>query len=303
MPPQIPRIVHQIWWQGADQVPENRRAAQRTWQRELCAPGTGWLYLLWSEPEIDQLFETSGGPEILRRYRGLTDMIQKVDYAKLLILWVYGGCYADMDALCIPENMDAVITEAEPQLVMCEMKLSALSKTATRALGHGKALRPLINNAFVGAVPEHPLLTKLLLTLENSPRKKFEQRAIWVYRTCGPLAINRVLNDDRQLLPGCRKGIKWRRMITRIDGAEHEIKLYKPSAFEMAETKVRRLDPARSFGSHHAGMDWMNPGLLKDTAQFLLKRRLAQVILWVAVAVVAARAFVQLARKYELLDS
>lgn len=88
----IPKIIHQIWFQGQRSLPEKYANYQRGWQ-EL---HPDFQYKLWDEHSIRSLIKTDFS-WFIDTWESLTEMIQKIDSAKIFILYKFGGVVADMD--------------------------------------------------------------------------------------------------------------------------------------------------------------------------------------------------------------
>jgi mannosyltransferase OCH1-like enzyme len=89
----IPRIIHQTWKNA--EVPKRFRAAQQSW-RSL---HPDWDYMFWTDADITRLVADEY-PELVSLFRRYPDQIQRVDAARYLILYKYGGVYADLDVVC-----------------------------------------------------------------------------------------------------------------------------------------------------------------------------------------------------------
>ena len=115
--------IHQIWFQKKDSSnppgyiqSEDYRNCQFTYLD--FADKNGWEYTLWSEPEVQQLVEESF-PEFLDQYNSIDSIIKKVDCARLMILYEYGGLYVDMDSYMKRNlndflNLDHIIRDDYP---------------------------------------------------------------------------------------------------------------------------------------------------------------------------------------------
>jgi hypothetical protein len=92
----IPKIIHQLWIQGESEVPNNLNANRIKIQKLH----KNWKYVFWDEASIIALLQTTN-IEWFHTYNKFIYLHQKVDYAKLIILCVYGGIFIDMDAYTI----------------------------------------------------------------------------------------------------------------------------------------------------------------------------------------------------------
>ena len=97
-------IIHQIWYQGINELPGNLEVFKKTW-RDL-HPDTEIDY--WDNEKITKLIGIHY-PEYQEFYHSLPKMIMKIDLAKLFILGIQGGLYVDMDFYCLQNTMDYFI--------------------------------------------------------------------------------------------------------------------------------------------------------------------------------------------------
>lgn len=95
-------ILHQIWFQkpGSKLPPgkigiEEYERYQAEYQ-DFCKR-KGWQYILWDEESVEKLVKRHFR-EYYERYSAIDSTIKKVDCARLMILYVYGGLYIDVDS-------------------------------------------------------------------------------------------------------------------------------------------------------------------------------------------------------------
>ena len=86
----VPRILHQIWRQGKDAVPDKYAAARATWPEVH----PGWEIRVWDEADLTALAMGTPWEVALRLCRRL---IQRADVLRCAVLERFGGVYADMD--------------------------------------------------------------------------------------------------------------------------------------------------------------------------------------------------------------
>lgn len=91
-PDAIPTKLHQIWWQGAEVLPEHFAVMRKSWLDRH----PRWSHKLWDEASIGELVNGSF-PSFAPTYHALPSKIQKADAARYAILHAEGGVYADLD--------------------------------------------------------------------------------------------------------------------------------------------------------------------------------------------------------------
>ena len=115
----IEKIIHQIWIQGEEYIPEKLKPNQK---RILTIHGE-WRYMFWDEIKILTLLHSLENPEWINKYYQFMYIHQKIDFAKLAILYHYGGIFIDMDAYTQQsldplfercENYDFVVSKIKP---------------------------------------------------------------------------------------------------------------------------------------------------------------------------------------------
>jgi mannosyltransferase OCH1-like enzyme len=94
--------IHQIWWQSGNTTThwENMKFPEYTeYQKTYTdfAEKNNWKYTLWQEDTILELVK-SEFPQYYDEFIKLDSIIKKVDCARLMILYVFGGLYVDIDS-------------------------------------------------------------------------------------------------------------------------------------------------------------------------------------------------------------
>ena len=100
----IPKIIHQIWLQGQVNIPKPY-ISNITKIKQL---NSKWKYILWDEITILELIKTN--KKWLEAYYKFAYMHNKIDFAKYVILYMFGGIYIDIDAYTI-RPLDELLSE------------------------------------------------------------------------------------------------------------------------------------------------------------------------------------------------
>ncbi|MFT6406638.1 MAG: FkbM family methyltransferase [Arenicella sp.] len=90
----IPKIIHQTW--KTDQVPEQWKAFAQSWKSHH----PDWEYRLWSNADGAEFVEHFY-PHFEQTYWSYRYDIQRADAIRYLIIYHYGGIYADLDFECL----------------------------------------------------------------------------------------------------------------------------------------------------------------------------------------------------------
>eukprot|EP00511_Aplanochytrium_stocchinoi_P009053 CAMPEP_0204866880 /NCGR_PEP_ID=MMETSP1348-20121228/19677_1 /ASSEMBLY_ACC=CAM_ASM_000700 /TAXON_ID=215587 /ORGANISM="Aplanochytrium stocchinoi, Strain GSBS06" /LENGTH=399 /DNA_ID=CAMNT_0052018987 /DNA_START=131 /DNA_END=1330 /DNA_ORIENTATION=+ len=187
---QIPRIIHKIWWQGLDGLPEKYKQPLESWR--MINPE--WLIVIWDEKAIFNMMK-----EFYPRYEALMNdypyMIQKIDAAKYFFLEKFGGMYSDMDQFCLRAIEQLIDPETEKADLVCSLlteKRTMVMMASSFKLGSG----PYINNAFCICKPEVEVWEDVRHKLASKRHGKgFQNKEIQVLNTTGPVLFTKGIKN------------------------------------------------------------------------------------------------------------
>ena len=96
----IPHIIHTMWIDKNNQyvnvsIPDDKDKYIKTWKKY----NKNFIFMQWSGKDIIELIETNF-PEYLSMYKKLQPTIRKCDFARFVVIAVYGGVYTDIDFFC-----------------------------------------------------------------------------------------------------------------------------------------------------------------------------------------------------------
>lgn len=220
----IPRIIHQIWYQGAAQLPEKYRRFRRSWQKNH----PDWEFVLWDEKSIREHIHSEYA-WFAAYFDGYPMDIQRMDAARYFILNTFGGFYIDMD-----------VESFKPIDELLDGYRLLLSKTAA------------YNNAIIGSVPRHPLWQTVFDNLcefceqhaSGSPR---QSTALLEAVSTGPRFFSRTVEEggfDRQPTTRVCPGSFFEPDFPREEGGR----------------MVRSGDLSQSYARHHGDLRWLSLG-------------------------------------------
>jgi mannosyltransferase OCH1-like enzyme len=168
----IPAIIHQIWIQGRDALPQVYKKESATWQTHNPA----WTHILWDDTTL-QAFLAAEAPMWLPLYERQEEMAAKADIARYALLAARGGMYADIDTECV-----ASLTGI-PELRESELLIQ-------------KPLHfPLVQvycNSLIASTPAHPIWEEVRAAIEQNPWSPF------VPARTGPMLLWSVVKDHSQ---------------------------------------------------------------------------------------------------------
>ena len=100
----ISKRLHLIWYQGWNNRPTFGRQYANSW--ENLHPQ--WEIFHWDEKTLSETFSKMLSKDISNTLDSLPEIVQKVDFWRLIILHYMGGVYVDLDFVCL-KNFDAYL--------------------------------------------------------------------------------------------------------------------------------------------------------------------------------------------------
>jgi inositol phosphorylceramide mannosyltransferase catalytic subunit len=174
IPQTIPRVIHQTWKERS--LPQRYGELSQTWRRAH----PEWQWRLWTDAD-NLAFVEQHYPALLNTYLAFPYPIQRVDLIRYLILHRFGGIYVDLDFECY---------RALPPLLQGRACVLSLEAAAHNRV-HGR--RRIVSNAFMAAIPGHPLFAAVIDDLHRHRSRETVPDRI-VLDTTGPMMLTRVLD-------------------------------------------------------------------------------------------------------------
>lgn len=190
----VPKVTHQIWFQGWGQLPDK----YRTDTEELSILNPKWEHMKWDEHSLRDECEKFS-PEALDKFDGFDKMIQKVDFGRYIVLYNYGGVSVDCDAECL-RPLDKIPHMNLFNLIISKNPLSKLeNKFASFGLSNDMVM---LNNATLCCSKGNPLMKQFIEFLIKNESWN-EDLLLDTQLTTGPLALSVFFNkhlDDVLIL-------------------------------------------------------------------------------------------------------
>lgn len=220
----IPRVIHQIWYQGADEIPDRYRAFAAGWQNAH----PDWEYRLWDRSACRDLL-AGRYPDFIPVWEKYPLLIQRIDSIRYFILNTHGGIYLDMDMECLKP--------LDPLFEDCDLILS-------RTIEY--------NIAAMAGIPGHPLwhhVMHRLVETSGQPRPR-GLRSWWggdarlAAETAGPIFFARMVRE------------------TAVDSAPRTRvcpgRTFEPRAPTLHDGRLGfDDDTGDSYAVHHEALGWM----------------------------------------------
>jgi len=175
----IPKLIHIIWWQGIDKIPNKFKYNINSWKNK----NPNYTVKLWDEKNIGKEFSNFH----MNKIRSYKKMIQKIDYSKYVIMYNYGGCYVDIDMIC-NDSLDIYLDQNK-------INVSLFYFTKIK-------IYPIINNGFIACKKNNENILKILNECNKYADNDYLIHELTVMKTTGPLLFNEILinSDDINIL-------------------------------------------------------------------------------------------------------
>jgi len=260
----IPKIIHQIWWQGKDKIPKTYPNHCQSWKDK----NKNFKYIFWDEEKIMKLLESY--PHLKNKFNEFANMIQKIDMAKYIILHKYGGLYVDVDSECLKPIENLL---KDKQVVLVQINVNPFEKL----IAYGKIKGFALQNGVMAGVKDHPFWLHCLDTLvkEDIIKKPLETNLKYIFRTTGPgLLTNSYISYPKQneltITPHTKVDpVSWCNYEV-YNCANESCAKYYPEAYSL-----------HHFGSKHGSHNWTNGAEKKIGLIFCQNKKLIYSILLV----------------------
>jgi inositol phosphorylceramide mannosyltransferase catalytic subunit len=180
----IPQIIHQTWKTASLPVP------MREYPPKFRKLHPTWDYILWTD-RMNRQFIKEYFPNFLKKYDKFKFNIQRVDAVRYLILYQFGGLYADLDFECL-RNIEPLLSG-----VSCFFA----REPSEHGRVHNKEM--IICNAFMACTPKHTFMEAIYEELQSDevtrqfrhlltfPRSRWNINK-YILETTGPFMLTRV---------------------------------------------------------------------------------------------------------------
>jgi mannosyltransferase OCH1-like enzyme len=162
----FPKIIHQIWYQGVDQIPSKLQKNSM----DIINFHPGWQYMIWDNTKIENFFQLP----ILKIYRRLKYLHQKVDFIRYCILYEFGGAYLDMDITILKPLDDIMEQYKDYEAILSTINISSVESYILTL--H----KEFLNNGVIISKPKSGFMLSLIDYISHN-------------YNCGLLDINRSL--------------------------------------------------------------------------------------------------------------
>ena len=227
----IPKIIHQIWFQGEENIPEHLKEYHKTWIDN----NPKFEVKVWDEKSIQEVLIKFNDKETTDMYNNYIYIIQKIDLAKYIILYIYGGIYIDMDVKSLQPITDDFLGDNDV----------ILSKFMNNFLF--PIMPNIINNGVIMNVPRHPIL---LYTIEEAKKNKdsfsyYINKTIYIFSSTGPICLTVATNKFKSENDSSK--------IKIVDGT-----YFEACDFIEIHNKECKSSPDHAIGLHMYESSWID---------------------------------------------
>lgn len=174
-------MIHQIWIQGALHLPKR----YDTNIAKIKTLHADYGYMLWDEIAIINLMRRD--PLWLDTYYRLTFLHQKIDFAKYVILYKYGGIYIDMDVTMIKSFTSLLEFYQNSTLIVSRLNLDSFSCR----INCGSII--CINNGIIMSAPSERIIEEMINHVHKSSNYNTFIKYNCINNTTGPKIFTRVV--------------------------------------------------------------------------------------------------------------
>ena len=191
----IPKVTHQVWMQGWDQLPQKFHKNVE----KLYRLNPDWEHKTWDETQLRKACEEYG-PECAKRFDAYEHFIQKVDFGRYVILYLYGGVTIDCDMEAFRPLSELSELDFSPLIVVKanNSKFETGFVTAAHVVNHDW----FINNGFIATKPRNPDIKRLVESCINdrTKREDYFSQVYFISSTTGPIRISTALKDSNMTI-------------------------------------------------------------------------------------------------------
>ena len=245
----IPKTIHQIWFQGRNQLPKHLQDYHNSW----ITKHPDYKIIFWDENSIQNLIKNKNIKWITDTYNSYDLMIQKIDFAKYIILYFFGGIYIDMDVKCI-QSLDRLLESPNvktKKVILSNLTYDFFQRILFLLTGKSNVTN-LVNNGVIFTVPEHDIILK---TMQYSYKYKdnfFKNKSnfLYIFYSTGPLVLSNALIDYTEQNKNNINNIK-------------DIEILDQTYFESCDlgnvNKNACILPNNAIGIHYYESSWSTP--------------------------------------------
>lgn len=179
---EFPKIIHQIWLQGENNIPSKHFKNIKS----IKEFNPQHKYILWDEISILEIIHKN--KTWTKTYYSLIYLHQKVDYARYIILYLFGGLYIDIDVKAIKSFDDLLEKHKKYDLIVSCLNINEFNSILQ--CQHQKC----INNGVIISKPNVEVLKNMIEFVDiDNKCTDVTPKTICINTTTGPLAFTTII--------------------------------------------------------------------------------------------------------------
>tara|TARA_Y100000389_G_scaffold204962_1_gene261296 strand:+ start:5840 stop:6625 length:786 start_codon:yes stop_codon:yes gene_type:complete len=180
------KYIHQIWFQGKHEIPNKYLKNIEKTKNKL----SNWEHIIWDDMSIQALLKEKN-IKYYNKYINYKFLHQKVDYARYIILYYYGGFYVDMDAYVTKDP--SILFDLYPDYEIYVSSLEVFYYEKIIYLQYSD----IINNGVILALPKSQLMLDLI---NHCPEDFiFKSKTININNTTGPAIFSKFVARNNKI--------------------------------------------------------------------------------------------------------
>jgi mannosyltransferase OCH1-like enzyme len=177
----IPKITHQIWMQGFENIPDKFKKNVS----DLHKLNPEYEHKQWNENSL-RVECSKYSKECVERFDSFSKMIMKIDLARYVVLYNYGGISVDTDMVQLSPIRNTPSIKSETFIISQS--------------GFPYNLTGNYNNAVIITVPGNTIVKKIIdeIIANNKSCSKYIIKELCVHDITGPIHVTKVVKNSKE---------------------------------------------------------------------------------------------------------
>ncbi len=187
------KIIHQVWLQGVDNILKDKKVFIEKWRYYH----PEWTHCIWDFESLFDLCEKEM-PWFTDTFKSLPHWVCIVDAAKYLLLYLYGGIYADMDTMPLKSLDSLLIKYGNYEIIVSECDESV---TWVEKFVMGRNMKPFVNSGVIYSTPKLELWSDLLWRMKARNQLRIKKKIfvdeMYIVDFSGPGLLSDFINEAK----------------------------------------------------------------------------------------------------------
>lgn len=184
----IPLIIHQVWLQGKELIPEKFKPNVEKIKEKH--PSPKWKYIIWDEKSFLEDFKGEKYNKYIEKYNKFVYLHQKVDFLKICVLTKYGGIFLDIDNEIL-KSLDELINKNNNY----DLIISMVNSNSFENYLICNNTKGCANNGNIIAKKNAPILNYMLDNFNEKECSSLSLKVFCISNTTGPTIFNKLVNQ------------------------------------------------------------------------------------------------------------